>query len=270
MHKINDLNGLSGCIVELYKDSSSYVVKKTSANLEYNDRLISQILKQKEFNSIQFLKPEILSENVNEDGRYYVFMEYISGINFYDYVDASSIAQSKKILKLLVGNIMNDFGDESVIDTTPIIEKIESLQEKINGYNDIFSYLLSNVPTKLPLKNTHGDLTFENIIISDDQNIYLIDFLDSFVETPYIDLAKLNQEFELKWSIRNKEVTNNLIIKYNYLKTIYNELIQTTKIDSNILNFFTILNLLRILPYAKGNDREVVVTELNIWKTKLQ
>ena len=138
MHKINDLNGLSGCIIELYKDSSNYVVKKTSANLEYNDRLISQIIKQKEFNSIQFLKPEILSENVNEDGRYYVFMEYISGINFYDYVDASSIVQSKKILKLLIGNIMNDFGDESVIDTTPIIEKIKSLQERINGYNDIF------------------------------------------------------------------------------------------------------------------------------------
>lgn len=270
MLKINNLSGLSGCYVELYKDKESYVVKKTSASVDYNSRLHFQIKKQKEFNSNSFFKPNIILDGFDELGRYYVIMQYVNGINFYDYVDSNSFTQSKKILTSLVNNIVDDFSNLKDSDVLVIEEKIKSLKSKIHGFDDIFEYLIDNIPTKLPINNTHGDLTFENIIIEEDQSIYLIDFLDSFVETPYIDLAKLNQEFDLLWSIRNKEITNNLIIKYNYLKEIYLALIETDKIDKKILDFFSIINLLRILPYVGESDKQLVTKKLNEWKEKLQ
>ena len=54
----------------------------------------------------------------------------------------------------------------------------------------------------IPIGFCHGDLTFSNIMFAlDDNQVGLIDFLDSFIETPLIDLVKLRQDTHFHWTI---------------------------------------------------------------------
>jgi thiamine kinase-like enzyme len=50
--------------------------------------------------------------------------------------------------------------------------------------------------------NCHGDFTFSNMIVSENGDICLIDFLETFLETPLQDIAKLMQELKYYWSLR--------------------------------------------------------------------
>ncbi len=51
----------------------------------------------------------------------------------------------------------------------------------------------------MPVGICHGDLTFSNMLFNGN-NYYLIDFLDSFVESPLLDIVKLRQDSAYLWS----------------------------------------------------------------------
>lgn len=258
------LNGLSGCKVEFVNIDESCYVRKTSSSVDYNSRLRSQVQKQTKLNSTSFRCPMIIQEGFVSD-LYFVDMEYIGGLNFSDYVDLNHIDDSKTLFNKMLDKI--EFGIELQSDKDIIHRKLLSLRDKIEGRNLIFDFLFQNIPEKLPISDTHGDLTFENVIISHDRSIFLIDFLDSFIETPYIDLAKIHQELELFWSMRNKILNTSFVIKYDILRTIFNERLKHVKQQTFI--FFTIVNLLRILPYAKTKETLLINQKLDEWEKKL-
>ncbi len=105
----------------------------------------------------------------------------------------------------------------------------------------------------IPVGRCHGDLTFSNILFNGN-NYYLIDFLDSFIETPLQDIAKIRQDTAFRWS--------QLMYTKRYdsvrLSIICN------KIDSELDAYFSnkyqwyaehykclqLMNILRILPYS--------------------
>lgn len=51
----------------------------------------------------------------------------------------------------------------------------------------------------MPVGVCHGDLTFSNILFNGN-NYYLIDFLDSFIEAPLLDIVKIRQDSAHLWS----------------------------------------------------------------------
>jgi hypothetical protein len=63
---------------------------------------------------------------------------------------------------------------------------------------------------QIPMGFCHGDLTLSNILIQESTNdkIVLIDFLDSFLESPLSDMCKINQDLSHGWTIRML-ATNN-------------------------------------------------------------
>ena len=75
------------------------------------------------------------------------------------------------------------------------------------------SYLRSFDFSFVPRSSCHGDLTLENIIVTTNNELYLIDFLDSFYDSWMIDIAKLLQDLELKWSYRFSEDDSNREIR---------------------------------------------------------
>lgn len=107
----------------------------------------------------------------------------------------------------------------------------------------------------LPVGICHGDLTFSNVLFNGN-NYYLIDFLDSFIESPLLDIVKIRQDSAHLWS------------QLMYTKP-YDKLrlqIICEKIDKEIdcyfgqykwyceyYNIFQLMNMLRILQYAKEN-----------------
>jgi aminoglycoside/choline kinase family phosphotransferase len=96
------------------------------------------------------------------------------------------------------------------IDVSIIASKIEELKLKVTDninatekeyFFNILEYLKTNIPDMpLPVGTCHGDFTFSNILFGDNK-IYLLDFLDSFIESPLIDIVKIRQDTCFKWSV---------------------------------------------------------------------
>ena len=105
----------------------------------------------------------------------------------------------------------------------------------------------------IPVGQCHGDLTFSNILFNGN-NYYLIDFLDSFLESPLLDLVKIRQDSNYGWSqlmyghdfdsvrmrIISDKIDKEIDIYYsNY--DWYNKYYST----------FQLMNFLRVIQYAK-------------------
>ena len=120
---------------------------------------------------------------------------------------------------------------------------------------------------RIPVGVCHGDLTFSNVLFC-GQQYCLIDFLDSFIETPLQDIVKLRQDSQYLWSclmyqqpydaLRLKLISEYVderldkhFSQYDWYKEHY-EMLQ-------------LMNMLRILPYAK--EEKVVAYLKRVIKT---
>ena len=224
------LKGYSGCKVELLDG----IVKKTSKSIPYNERLLKQIKKQQSFSHPKIKTPEVLDIGF-KDKLLYFDMEYIRGESFTDYCSYSKFSSIKNIFS----ELLSKGAKSSSCIKSKIIEKCSTLQ-------DFPMEILDSVSWEVPDGFCHGDLTFENIIIKDEQ-IYLIDFLDSFAEAPLIDEGKLMQDTFSAWSYRNKSY-----VPWHNLRLLH-ELLENKR------SYITLLiHLYRILPYASAKDSEYI------------
>lgn len=270
---VKKLKGLSGCEIELYQVGNNNIVKKTSSGLEYNDRLIKQVEKQKMFESTFVKSPKIFDEGIDEYGNYFFLMEYINGMSFSGYLNTYSFKSSIDIFTKILSSLVDIHGKPSneCVEINRITAKINDLKSKLIQYTDVFDILETKIPNKLTQAKVHGDLTFENIMISHTGEIYYIDFLDSFVDNVYIDLGKLQQELSLYWSVRHNKITNEIILKYEKLQDVFNKCFASKMFDQETILFFSILTILRILPYTKDtHEIQLINNMLSIWTKKLK
>ena len=107
----------------------------------------------------------------------------------------------------------------------------------------------------IPIGLCHGDLTLSNILIGyNDFNIYLIDFLDSFIETPLFDILKVRQDTSYLWSLKlfeHKCDENKIIIHLNYIDEIIHTHFKKYQWYEELYDYFQIINLLRVFQYCK-------------------
>ena len=104
-----------------------------------------------------------------------------------------------------------------------------------------------------PLGPCHGDLTLSNVILNPVDGITVIDFLDTFLETPLQDVAKLKQDFIYGWSFRNSSSTLQVkgeVLCKHYLPSAVTQLEQLYAPQVKAL---TLLCLMRIAPYIKDD-----------------
>ena len=90
------MTGHSGCKIELYNN----IIKKISKDINYNERLKSQCLKQDKYKHFLIKTPKIHNIGYTKDGNFYFEMEYIRGINFSQYCIHNDVNKCKKIIKL--------------------------------------------------------------------------------------------------------------------------------------------------------------------------
>lgn len=247
---IKKLSGNSGCDIQLLKNNKSIFVRKISGSTAYNKRLQSQVEKQINFakSNNEIFTPKIYDTGVNSDGCYYFDMEYIHGNIFSDYIrhnDINSIKPvSKKILKFL-----DKKTDKKFDATKQIVEKIDSLP----GIDEnIRSIILGTNWSDTPKSFCHGDLTFENMIVSNGK-LYLIDFLDSFVNTGLIDIGKLIFDIRYFWSHRNCDKKSQAIIRNIFFEKLLSNLPVYIE-HENKINCLVIMSILRIMPYIPDDN----------------
>lgn len=255
-----DLGGHSGCRILLCENEDNITfVRKISSSKEYNKRLRTQVDKQRAFSFPNIRAPYILSDGYTDEGLYYFDMEYIQGITLSEYMKSIKIGDVRKIVETIVSEIVNQSNEKGEADDTPFKEKIDSLKEKLKGSNEVIDDALNLVSLHdwscFKKSLCHGDLTLENIIIKDNQ-LYLIDFLDSFYDCWILDISTLMQDVQTLWSYRNDEEINiNTILRLMVFRDILMDTIRKISPANYYEVYYALLlKLLRIFPYTKDES----------------
>jgi hypothetical protein len=246
--------GISGSDIRIVGNS----LLKRSNNIE---RFKKQIEKQSNFRECFYFKtPKIL--NYSFEAEYLLCeMEYVQGldcVSFFYLSDKPTIDNfCNNIIKFIENNIENSKNE--FIDKDIFFKKINSININNRLKNDIVCYLsnIKNDSFLIPIGHYHGDLTFTNMIFQ-TENIYLIDFLNCFVDTPLQDIVKIRQETNFFWSILEHKSKynfefnyNKICISYSYIDEKINQWFSKYLWYNKYYNLMQIFNLARILPYNK-------------------
>lgn len=273
MQKVT-IKGHSGCLTEkISLENGDPAFRKSTKDAKYVNRLEKQFSKQIAFKeassqSDYFQAPAIYSmtKNANECS---ALMEFIDGKSF---VDVFENDDSGVIRRKFIENILNFIDYEisqskmTSVSRSVFIDKFKSVKQNvmnnsilnsdneiidiINKYDSVFDL---KEDFEMPVGMSHGDFTLSNVIF-EDSHCWLVDFLDSFIETPYMDIVKLRQDTKYNWSylLLNK---NDIFYKSKQnLILIDKAIVDHFKNDEIFLNSYPILqklNFLRILQYAK-------------------
>lgn len=263
--KTNINAGLSGCKIEIINEIT---IRKYSANHLYNNRLATQIEKQKVLwnkNFTSFNVPKVY--NMYTEDIFYVDMEYILSESYDSYFSLISVHQFQKIKSFFDEYFDNLIKEKDTYDSQEIKEK---LLLKLNSftnsnYKDLIDTLKNKVETtnyfKVPKSFCHGDLSLTNILFTNDK-LYLIDFLDSYIDSYLIDFVKLKQDLHYKWALQNQKQNDMKLYQtctelWNYIDSKF-----ANQVNCDIFKILDYINWLRIEPYLKNMEQKTLLNKI--------
>lgn len=249
-----ELKGFSGCKLIIKEKDSHKRVMKISPNEQYNSRLKAQKKKQESLQLKGFETCRIYSEGY-VNGLYYFYMDYINGITLAKSMEDINLISIYPIMKAFSYNMVQ-YERKNLKANERFREKIKMLRFGIKEADATielaFDYLDDFSWEYVVDSSCHGDLTLENIMIQNNEMV-LIDCLDSFYDSWMVDAAKMLQDLEIFWSYRNESISNNLIVRLTIMRDLLMEEILQLREGENMVDtiyHILLLNLLRILPYT--------------------
>lgn len=284
------IKGHSNFEVKIIKYNNKYLIEKSS-DLRNADRLQRQIDKQISLYNENFLDnvnvPKVIKKIKSELKVYYI-MEYISfSENVIDFIYKGNCLKINWFYNQLINIVESYFRRCEIkrVNYKLLFNKINSIQRNItnnklikaNKLKLVFNYLYENMEyisnQKIPIGICHGDLTFSNILVDNNRmQLYLIDFLDSFIESPLLDIVKIRQDTKYLWTLNlynHNYDRNKTIIILNYLDKMIDKYFQKYDFYVNCYKYFQIINLLRVLQYSKNQTIANKLLE-NIFEIKIK
>lgn len=272
-----EVKGHSGCRIDIIKENNNIYLEKSTFDPKYVKRLYNQAIKQKKASSkeYQYIRVPEVYKIEKDENKMTMKMEYVYSKNFIDHFENAGFEQINYFIKAFDLFIKREI-ENSEMKTLPfnvLLDKWTDVKKKIlsNKFlsedaeiNSLISQtnIIMNQNQEdfcIPIGICHGDLTFSNILFNGN-NYYLIDFLDSFIESPIMDMVKLRQDTAYLWS--------PLMYTGSYDKTRLN--IICNKVDSELdccfkkyewyrkyYHIFQLLNFLRILQYA--HEEKIII-----------
>ena len=269
-----EVKGHSGCTVRILSagGGKELLIDKSTEDKSYFNRLLLQAKKQQTAGEqeYQHIRIPSIERIVQDENHVSVIMEYVYSRNFIEYFESAGFEQIAYFIKALKLFIEREIKASPVkeVDASILLDKLKSVEEKVADNPHLrddevkqlmekshqeFYATITEKSIPLPVGVCHGDLTFSNILFNGN-NYYLIDFLDSFIESPLMDIVKIRQDSAYGWS--------QLMYIHDFDK-IRLKLI-CRKIDKEIDGYFCryewyrkyykimqLMNFLRVLQYAK-------------------
>lgn len=258
---ITDLGGHSGCKILLCeKNNNEIFVRKISSDKNYNKRLAVQAKKQATYSNPNIKVPKVLQTGYTDDGLFYFDMEYVQGITMAEYIKTIEIGKVRSICESIVNNIVSRDSENTDVDESIFTTKIASLKEKLQPQNnlvinDAIELLNKHSWKRFRKTQCHGDLTLENIIVKDNQ-LYLIDFLDSFYDCWIMDISTIMQDVQTMWSYRHDEEAEiNTKLRLLVFRDILMDTVKRVSPEDYLEVYYALLlKLIRIFPYTKDKE----------------
>lgn len=254
--------GLSGCKLQLI---NSRTIKKISSTKSFNKRLKKQVDKQLSF-SCNFYS-NIFTPQIYNIGENYFDMEYIPGESYSKFFTKCSKAD----LDLILTNLNSYFSEiqinKKTYNSSVVKSKLGNKLEHLSfnsKYKKFIEYVIMQVEDtsfdNISKTFCHGDLSLTNFIFYKGR-LYLIDFLDSYIDTFIVDLVKLQQDLQFKWALNVHGSNLRIHQSFNYLwKNIYQE--YKEYYDLEFTKIVNILNWLRIEPYLKLEKHKKILNNI--------
>jgi aminoglycoside phosphotransferase len=264
---VRTLTGHSGCSVSLCLEGDRYFVRKVSASAAYNKRFQLQIEKQTALSAV-IATPRVLQQGEAGDLLWFD-MEYIKGHGFVSFAPLQAVSSIPAIVERVTEPLQRLAATaDGFLDPALFHAKIAELKTNIakspfyNTEAEFLGGLLNQLASRswngIPKTLCHGDLTVENMLIRDDGSIVFIDLLDGDLESVWMDVAKLIQDLESGWSMRNILWHERPDATAKLLRTISHYL--SEEITSQMTGLFPALGValpslraiqaLRVLPYV--------------------
>lgn len=265
-----DIKGHSGCCVDVVRDGKQLFIYKTTRDKSYLSRLRMQGEKQAKAQAClsgHIKVPRILDIVCDSDATL-LKMEYVYSKNYVEYFEHAGFEQIDLFIREIIQFVENEIAQcvLTLVPSTLLMNKFTDVEMRVKSkfpndecINDILNkskaYFLSvGENMMMPVGVCHGDLTFSNILFNGN-DYYLIDFLDSFVETPLMDIVKIRQDSAFMWSrlmysqslddirlkIISERIDREIDAHFNSRYGWYSELYTT----------YQLMNMLRVLQYAK-------------------
>jgi hypothetical protein len=249
------LPGNSGFQVELVAGN---LVRKSAQGLGA-ERLRRQIEKQRSFpldgSSGRIEAPLVRSESATADS-YHAEMDFIVAKDFVQFFTEAGRPTLHETVTLLTSFIQGNLARSTEQDVTEkLADKLDELARRGVGLPYLAAArALSTRPVLIPVGPCHGDLTLSNILFK-GHRLFFIDFLDSFIESPLLDVVKLQQDTAFGWSLElytDPFDRTKLRIVLTYLDALIREAFASFRWYQNHYRLFQIVNLMRILPYSSN------------------
>lgn len=271
-----EVKGHSGCQIDVVNDGNNIYVYKSTADPKYLKRLLLQAEKQKAAAEVEYqhIRVPKIFDIEKGDGTVVVKMQYVYSKNFIEFFEQAGFEQIDYLIGALEHFIEHEidkcrlvnvpvqiFSDKFAeikgkCEANPLCQGNVVIQEILKRSEQVFDNLSDLL---IPVGLCHGDLTFSNILFNGN-NYYLIDFLDSFVETPLQDIVKIRQDTAHHWSqlmytkrydavrlhIVMDKIDREIDAYFNNKYLWYREYYQVMQL----------MNILRILPYA--HEKKVI------------
>lgn len=268
-----ELLGHSGCDVRIDIVNGQPVVVKSAVGRGPADRLRLQMSKQMsalEANTLSAVRiPAVISERSDADF-YEATMEYVYYESALQCVSKVSLTGLQSVAEIVDVYIREQLKVAVFVDapTESFEAKLDEISRRLTDQGSFEQYdgAIRAVRTRLdrvgavamPCAVGHGDLTFSNIMIASDcRAIGLIDFLDSFIDSPLIDLAKLRQDTRFCWTAL---MVNGTVDVVRFVQTMgYLDRYLETSFGvydwyRSYMPMMMSLTLLRIAPYATSAE----------------
>jgi serine/threonine protein kinase len=276
---IFSIKGNSKASVEVILKDDGYCVRKRSLEKNDSERLRKQAIKQKQMSFFENIKtPHIYYESKNE--LFFFDMEYIKSIDCINFLQCSTIEEINFFVNEII-NLIDCFIEKSELaafNKKIFYQKLTQINEgacenkfynikEIKKYTSLIKKKLDTINTdcKIPIGYCHGDITLSNVLIdSGTKQIYLIDFLDCFVETPLQDIVKFRQDTCFFWSslfYGDFYDKNKLSIILKHMDVVFHKYFEKYAFYKAYYEIFQIFNFFRLVPYTKSLEVKDFITK---------
>lgn len=262
------LVGYSGAQLLLTATGGAPTVRKMSASPLHNARLQLQMERQRRFHALAsrpFLVPAVLDHGLIGE-LFYFDMEYVFAVDAPYFLANAPLAEIERFQTNLVRTVEFFAGSRS--ESGPLDSSFTRLSDKVFAVARVeprldpallFRLLQSlhalRHECSFALRPTlyHGDFTLENLLVAPDQQLVLIDYLDSPLDHYWQDIAKLHADLGAHWYARRHPRISEWVTR-----SVENALAKFVQERDpaywQVHDLLVALNFVRILPYSKRED----------------
>jgi hypothetical protein len=219
--------------------------------------------------------PEVLDEG-EADGLYYFDMTFIPSRDANAYLASASFGEVEDFA-MSVETLMRGLSERALPSAPPptldpLRAKIAEIDARTDGrFADLLSPIdaaidgLDRFAENAGATVNHGDLTFENILVSAKRRLWLIDPIASPIDHYWMDWAKLFQDCEGLWHLhRGKRLSVGVT---RWLRNRWLDSATALSPDYRARHYILLaLTFARILPYARTSvDIEFVRERVRVF-----